>query len=306
MPQEFDAQIGANIRARRKALKLPAEKLATLANVDIGTVSRTENGITQITLDTAIRLCRALSMSLTDLVGRSEQEGNEEQVGEPLIQGKSSDIEILRTDANAVVDVYRISKDACILLIVEWLNNIADVLFKEKRQPPFSLDAQDVQLYLSKHEAFRFRIKYPEDLRIWVVEAIYRLGGELGYGDISLLLSAIADDSERYQRLEKASKDTIWRLQTAKAERVRLSEVVKLEKELSIDLIGMLNNAEKLLANSKASQERRWCQQPEEARLVSLFVSICAWLRYLDTDSTHWLKTIRKGIESKSATIART
>ena len=68
MLEELQERIGLRIRQFRRQLNLSVEQLAAQSDVDGGTISRAENGLTQITLDSAIRICRALSISLTELV----------------------------------------------------------------------------------------------------------------------------------------------------------------------------------------------------------------------------------------------
>lgn len=302
MSEEFDKRIGEKIGSRRKDRQLSIEQLAAKSGVDIGTISRTENGATQVTLESAVLLCRALQMTLTELIFETQENGVVPHLVEPDDAVLHRATDLTRSDAQALLELYSASRYVCIEMLVNWLNSIANRL-KGDEPLPFNLDAQSVQLYLTKHDAFRFKVKYPEQFRIWAIETIYRLNGDLGNGDIPLLLSAVASDTERYQQLGRLGKDTIWRLQTARAERTRFSEVLKLAQELNIDFIGMYDNVEKLASNTISALEPELHYTDEVARLISLFVSICSWLRALGDDSESWLKNVRRDIEVRLATV---
>lgn len=297
MQEGFDKEIGSKILQERKQQNLSIEKLSADSGVDIATISRTENGVTAVTLDSAVALCKALKITLTELVAGAVAESDRSsfQRGTPLHVAQEA-TELTPGDAKRLVMLYRTDPEACMRLVVEWLNVVARQPTQENAPLPFNLDATSVKLYLTKHDAFRFKIKYPDELRVWTVETTYRLGGDLGDGDIPLLLSALAEDPARYQQLNRLEKETFWRLQTAKAERTRLSELVKLSQQLRIDLVGIYDNVAKLTSSNHSVVTDESPYTNDEARLISLFVSVCGWLRHLGPDKTSWLESVRVDI----------
>lgn len=298
MREGFDKKIGSKIQQERRQQNLSIEKLSADSGVDIATISRTENGVTAVTLDSAVALCKALKITLTELVADAvtESDFGSFQRGTPVDGGQEA-TDLVPYDASRLLSVYRTNPEACMHLVVEWLNLVARQPTEENAPLPFNLDATSVKLYLTKHDAFRFKIKYPDELRVWTVETTYRLGGELGDGDIPLVLSAVAEDPDRYQQLNRLGKETFWRLQTAKAERTRLSELVKLAQQLQIDLVGMYDSVAKLTSSNHNEVTEERPLTDDEARLISLFVAVCGWLRHLGPDNMSWLEAVRVDIE---------
>ena len=64
--------------AARKALGMTQEELEALAGVSQGTISQTERGASVPGAEVALRLCRALGISLEDLLHQEP-----ESIGEP-------------------------------------------------------------------------------------------------------------------------------------------------------------------------------------------------------------------------------
>ena len=65
---------GAVLREARKAKGLSQERLAFDTGFDRTFISRLERGLTQPSLESILRLSKALDMTLTSLVGCFEQE----------------------------------------------------------------------------------------------------------------------------------------------------------------------------------------------------------------------------------------
>lgn len=57
-------ELGSFLRTRRETLEIMQGDLASLAGVDQGNLSKIERGTAKATLDTYLRLCRALGVDL--------------------------------------------------------------------------------------------------------------------------------------------------------------------------------------------------------------------------------------------------
>lgn len=66
--------LGANIRARRKALRWTQEKLAEKAEMEPSNVSHIERGATKVSLPTLVSIANALGMSMDELLYDSLRE----------------------------------------------------------------------------------------------------------------------------------------------------------------------------------------------------------------------------------------
>jgi transcriptional regulator with XRE-family HTH domain len=68
MPGSVDAVIAENVRALRARRRLRQEDLATELGWSRAVITTLENGTRRVTVEDAINLCRALDVSLRDLL----------------------------------------------------------------------------------------------------------------------------------------------------------------------------------------------------------------------------------------------
>ena len=272
-------------------LALSGDQLSSRSGVDAATISRTENGISQVTLDSAIRICRALSISLSDLVaGLSANTAPSKAAGANAVEVVAPR-DLSGQDAIALHKLFKISSSAGKELLAYWANSIMEGLSASGQSTQaFTLSNRDIDVILSTNPAFRFKVRYPEGDRLWAIQTIYRLGGELGQGDISLLLLAITDEPSLYQPLDEKNRELLRRLHSGTPDRVRLVEVMTLQELLKLDFLGMYDSVEGLVQKHKSTTQ---------ARVISLFVALCSWLRSLDKGDSQWLATVRRDIELK-------
>ena len=62
-------EVAGNLRGQRARVRLSQGRLAEAIGVSIDTISRWENAACDIDIPSAVRLCRALGMSVPDLLG---------------------------------------------------------------------------------------------------------------------------------------------------------------------------------------------------------------------------------------------
>lgn len=288
--RDLQVAIGEKIRARRKQFALSMDELTALSGIDSSTISRAETASSQITLDTAIRISRALQLPLTELVPvetfRSQSRSE--------ASAKSATVPITDQDVSTLLEIYRSDREVAENLMVTWLNRLAAQIPADNQdQVPIDFRDANIQLLLIRHDLFQFKIKLPGNTALYAVPAIYRHGGDIGHGEIQLLLTAISDDNHLFQKLDRQCKDVLRRLQSNTPDRVRVSDLLKLESVLNFDLLGMLACAEQVSTRDFESNSTSWGKTRLEARLVSLFIIIAYWFEQLYLGASDWITTIR-------------
>lgn len=270
MLDEIQKTVGDKIRQKRQEHGWSIGELAELSNVDPGTISRTERGITSITLRTSIDLCKALSIELRSLVGGNRSTGH--QVAEES-WAYAAGSNVSTDQVKWLLALHQADPVAARQFLAEGLNKIVQAQIGEHAEdfaPVF--DERMIRLLLRKQDFLLYRIVFPPECVIWAVPAIYVLGGTLTREDLKMYLSAIfSEDSPRIQRLDRQGKDVVRRLQSDTPDRVRLVDLVKLEDEAGVNLVDLYWRSER---------ESDWYEgnpAQEEAAMVSLFVKIYAW-----------------------------
>ncbi|MGD0261277.1 MAG: helix-turn-helix transcriptional regulator [Verrucomicrobiota bacterium] len=69
MALSYRRTVGQNIRARRKQARLSQEKLAEKAELSYKYLGEVERGCVNVSLDSLMRIARALGVRLGDLIG---------------------------------------------------------------------------------------------------------------------------------------------------------------------------------------------------------------------------------------------
>ena len=123
----------------------------------------------------------------------------------------------------ALVDLHRQDVRVARILLANWLNIVL-----EHQQETGSagselvFDDRVMRFLLAQEDLFRFKIGMPTEYIAWAIPRIYELGGALGRGDLRLFLSAFVEDSLRYRRLDRQSKEIVRRLQSETPNQLRL------------------------------------------------------------------------------------
>jgi transcriptional regulator with XRE-family HTH domain len=291
MSNHQPSQFGDRIRDRRLGRALTVRALAEKSGVDPGTISRIENGVTEITLSSGIKLAEALGIELNELVPDSISDG---RTIRDLASGYSVGLLVPKEIVDAFVDLHRRNEASAMNLLANWLNQIA------QRQLELGIvdrtigfDAQIVQWLLVRQDLFRFKIRLPRQCIGWVVPNIYALGGKIGRGDLKLYLAAISEDSQRYDNLGRQSKDILRRLQSETPNRLRLIDIVSLEEELGIDLVNMY-----WMVESEEGVRAARGNDHYKALLIALCVTICAWYAALGIEDGRWIEKLSEDIRS--------
>lgn len=70
---QFDADVGAAIRATRMAKHISQERLAEAIDVTFQQVQKYEKGINRLSLSRALDICEALGVELSDLLPKKNR-----------------------------------------------------------------------------------------------------------------------------------------------------------------------------------------------------------------------------------------
>lgn len=76
--QEFYIDLGKKLRARRKAKQITLSEMASTLGKSVATISKYEKGELLISIDTLIKICRILSINISDILPTTVSNNTEE------------------------------------------------------------------------------------------------------------------------------------------------------------------------------------------------------------------------------------
>jgi transcriptional regulator with XRE-family HTH domain len=287
---------GEWIRLLRKEQKLDLQSLAERSNVEASTISRLENARTQITLQTAIRLCEGLGMTVEDLLqvvygNRSVPDDREKPYEKPLVP-KLRDVEQFLTDFHQDEELGK-------LWLSYLLNKIASMSSSESKgdeKVTFLLFVpEDIQKLLLNMPLYRFEIQYPPTITSKDILSIYRLGGVLSLTDIGEYIKKLRRERQvtldQMEEKVKLSPSILSRLEAGFTEQIKLSDVLLLDQQLGQEgiLLSMYWEAynwyERVIGNRAASAG-------QDLKLIMLFIIVCRWLQCINPFDISWKMTV--------------
>lgn len=292
MDHDLQKALAAEVRRRRHARSMTTVDLGEQASVDGTTISRLENEKSQVTLDVAAKVSRALGIRLQDLRMSDTPIIANTAVDESARYGiSSSDVDLLLT-------LYRQDPAAVDELFARWLGDILDRVALTKRDiPPPAMLQEQLRLIQADHDVLDYDIRYPRGRELSLLVEGYRLGGVLSKEDLSLLLSVIQSQSAYLDDLDRQGRDTLIRLQANMWDRVRLIDVERIGDILHLDLLGMYWSTLGLGDRFSGESDEREVHQ--RGRLISMFVLLTAWLEETSGAGEDWLSEVRRDLEAR-------
>lgn len=283
--------MATTIHNRRHQLGLTVTTLAEEAGVNTGTISRTENSHTQLTLETATRLCTALKLDFWELVASSPFAHRIDPI--ESIGGL-----VTKEDVTALLEIFASNRGVCAQLLANWLDRVATILFPNYRTPnSHQLHIEFLTLLVDEHPVFQLGMQYPKGDELELILNTHALGGSLRKEDFELLLRSIGADPERYKKLDRQEKDVLRRLQSDTPDRVRFIDLVKLSKTLKVDLVGVYANTAGFLGRSLHPDVN--VDSSQMRSFVSAFVIVTGWFRRAYPENQVWLDIIREDIKDE-------
>lgn len=294
MDHDLQKALAAEVRRRRHARSMTTVELGEQASVDGTTVSRLENEKSQVTLDVAAKVSRALGIRLQDLRVSATAGFADATVGRSARSGVSS------SDVDLLLTLYRQDPMAVEELFVRWLGTILDRVALSKRDsPPTATLQEQLRLIQADHEVLNYDIRYPRGRELSLLTEGYRLGGVLSQEDFSLLLSVIQSQSAYLDDLDRQGRDTLIRLQANMWDRVRMIDVERIGDILHLDLLGMYWST--LGLGDRLPGERTDREVHQRGRVISMFVLLTGWLEETAGASEDWLSEVRRDLEARQA-----
>jgi len=294
MDHDLQKALAAEVRRRRHARSMTTVELGEQASVDGTTVSRLENEKSQVTLDVAAKVSRALGIRLQDLRVSATPGFADTTVGRSARSGVSS------SDVDLLLTLYRQDPMAVEELFARWLGTILDRVALSKRDsPPTATLQEQLRLIQADHEVLNYDIRYPRGRELSLLTEGYRLGGVLSQEDFSLLLSVIQSQSAYLDDLDRQGRDTLIRLQANMWDRVRMIDVERIGDILHLDLLGMYWST--LGLGDRLPGERTDREVHQRGRVISMFVLLTGWLAETAGASADWLSEVRRDLEARQA-----
>ena len=292
--------IGEWLLNMRRKRKFDLRDLAAQTGLDIGTISKIENGRTQATLGTFVRAGKGLGVTANDFIqnwqGKPFSLPNESQVIEEATIPTLQDIEALVTWA-------RVDKQPISIWIAKALNSVSSL--QGEAVPLF--EPEVVEKLLFGPLWLRHEVQYPPEMLTEEILDILRLHGVMIPNDISAYFAKIESKkqitTERTTTLLKVFLKEGSLLEIGSAERFKMPDVLLLDQELKQNgkIIAMLWNVclfhiEMLRLQAHISDQtgtQGAISAKQEVRLALMFINVCRWLQHINKNDTSWIHDLR-------------
>ncbi|MBU0492762.1 MAG: helix-turn-helix domain-containing protein [Chloroflexi bacterium] len=309
---EVEVTFGSWVRRLRLERGLDLQDLAERAGVDISTISRIENERTQATISTTLGICQGLGVEPIELVRmlrggklREDLESEQDVTSKPKA--------LTANDIQAFLGFFRYTPQRGPGLLADWINLIgnARVMRSNKRARPeagrkrvMPDDIYYVVTERSVSESFDFLNHRPEMTADLILE-LYKHGGILTVPEVGVYIrERRREKGATLVELEKSTRvsdSVLSRLESGSIERIKLSEIVAIDKVLGQgEILAMCFGA---IQSRGQIPGRRIKGKPDvaysddrerrEDNITDNLVLICRWLHCLFWDNTFWLEELR-------------
>ncbi len=301
---------GPWIRQEREKQGLQVQRLAELSGVSSPTVSRIEHELVQPTVCTAVRICRALAISLDDLITNVEGVRPAHDAYEEEATKGWSVLSV--SDVDDFLRLFDRDFRAALQLLADALNNIVELW--ARRQQDFAREhfsAIEVYRILNPTVIYSFDLHYPEFPTGDYLE-IYRLGGALTNADLGSFVTKVR--GKGFPTLNKLEKETgisdskLSRLQTGDLDQIKLGDLLKVDRALGQQgrLLKMAERVCELAIRIKAYPSEGAVLPgklvyPEKLYKLSAetLIKIYRWRQEIVEDNRSWLNELRSQLREK-------
>lgn len=304
---------GQWVQRMRLERKMDMRAFAELVGIDISTISRIENGRTQVTLTKAVRVCEGLGVSLPDLLKILHGEWMGELSSS---EREKQDIMPRPTDIHLFLNYLYADWRMGYTLLADLLNSVASISASSKRTHNGRVIRffvpEDVEKLLFNLPLYRFELHYPPDIDAHDIWNVYQRGGFLTLADAGVYLKKVRQGKQvplvHLQHAVKVSDSVLARLEEGSLERVKLMDVLMLDGQLEqhgkvIALYWKVCQDTEMLhrtfAQSRHIQETRTTIDPmasieEQMHLISIFTILCRWFQQSYPDEQTWMSELRQ------------
>lgn len=299
--ENLEAAVADWVKSLRHQSKLNVWNFAQKIGVDAGTVSRLENGRTQVLLDTIVRLCKGAGVSPEEFIKRFLKSEPSPLLTKAEVSSDGGPLLTIQ-DIEYFLEWFRHDPKEGARWMMNSLNKILDTLNREGndilvKNPPFT--EQNIEHLLITSPAYKFEFQYPSEIDNKTILRIYSLGGVLTPIDVGTFLRNLR--SERRVILSEMSK-TVGRsksllsnVEIGAIERIKLLDVLLMDDFYQQDgkVFTLFWRASEF--NNRITQSDRWTER--ETKIGSLLVTIARWLQFLDWDDQSWISELRKKVQ---------
>ncbi len=292
--------IGEWLLQMRRKRKLDLRALAAQTGLDIGTISKIENGRTQATLGTIVRAGVGLRVTAADFI--------QDWQGVPfsLVDGAHvSGEETVPTlqDVEAFITGARTDKQTICVWMANSLNNIASL--QGEVIPLFEPAVIEKLLFGPLWHSYE--VQYPPEMATEDILDILRQNGVMILSDIAAYLKKTIGKKqitpERLDALLKFSMKEGNRLEIGAVGRIKMIDVLLLDQELEQggNIVAMYWNVclfhEEMLRLQTHSVDpfvsKGTLSADQEVRLVLVFITMCRWLQHRSKSEPSWIRDLR-------------
>jgi transcriptional regulator with XRE-family HTH domain len=281
-------EFGAWVQSLRSNRKMDVRTFARLVGVDASTISRVEQGRSQVTVPTAVRICEGVEATPADLLWALQGRRPKWATGHQRM--RESEVVTISDLEAFLCSIHRHWDDGCAWLtsllnqIVSWENGY------DNASTAISLIvSEDIEKLLQDSRLYQFKIHYPEAMKAEAIWELYLQGGALSLVDIGVYVK----QARRGKRVTlsgleesgKLSASVLSRLETGALERIKLMDVLALDEKLDQEgkIVAMYWRACTLMdmvARLHTPDEQAGARE-QDLKVVELFLTICRWLSCL-------------------------
>lgn len=291
---------GEWVRNKRISRNYNLVAAARYTGVDGSTLSRIENGVTEATIDTAIRISEGFGIEfaelITDLVGREVIENIQpDSTGETKIIPNVLKIE----DLEGFVSLFLRDYDRGIEILGDLLEQASEFERAPSEQPfDYPFNRTDIHRLLLPDPIYQAELAYPSDFDDYEVLQTYHSGGVLTLADVGVYLRGKREASKRtlasMEKSAKRSASILSRLEGGELGRIKLQTALNLNQELgnpNNEILGMFWAAAQYqsVVSGKMSIGDHSVKLKE---IGDILVTVTRWLQMQDNNGD-WLRRLR-------------
>lgn len=285
---------GAWIKLLRKSRKLDIQSLADMSGVKTSTISRVENGRTQVTLLTAVRLCEGLEVTVTDVLDaiytKHFVKGEQESLSTTPTVPTLSNVE-------QFLSFYHDNENEGKTWLTDLLNRVLLMnksTSQNMKEHNFRLFVpEDIQKLLLDSPVYRFEIQYPSEMTSSDIRSIYQHGGILTLIDIGEYIKKLRREQqvtlEQMEQHIKLSPSILSRLESGFTEQIKLIDVLTLDQQLDQEGI-LLSMYWKTYSCYKHITGKQVNSTEHNLKLAVFFILACRWLQLIDPQDVSWAR----------------
>lgn len=280
-------------------------EMSSLTGVDASSLSRIENGRTEATIETVIRICEGIDVDLSqliaDLVGRDVLETlNQTQTDVELL----SDVLRLEDLVQYLAFYERDFTSGCRLL-AKFLQQTVNHERRAQPNPqgPVYTD-KDIKRLLFPDPIYQVELAYPSDFDNMRVLRTYYSGGVLTLSDTGIYLrgrrNATHRTLESMKQASNRSASVLSRLEGGELGRIKLQTALSLNEELgqqNNEILGMFWAASQYQAATSGLIELEG-KAIQRRQLGDLLITIARWLE-VQQANLDWLRALRAHVNSE-------